>query len=98
MQGKRNSNAQISNRKATGSRMGTQQNQPQSHPTNQQNTQNNSNSLKERDEVLASIVKEYLEKCGYPRTLQTFKGEKPVKRIMPSGVSGKQIFSGYGSS
>ena len=49
MQGKRNSNAQISNRKATGSRMATQQNQPQTQPTSQQNTHNNSNSLKERD-------------------------------------------------
>jgi hypothetical protein len=35
MQGKRNSNAQISGRKATGSRMGTQQNQSQAQSQNQ---------------------------------------------------------------
>lgn len=48
MQAKRNSNAQISNRKAPGSRMAGQQSQSQVPPPSQQNTANN-NALKERD-------------------------------------------------
>jgi|JI10StandDraft_1071094.scaffolds.fasta_scaffold41921_6 hypothetical protein len=46
MQGKRNSNAQISGRKATGSRMGTQQNQSQAQSQNQAQNNNNINALK----------------------------------------------------
>ena len=44
MQGKKSSNAQITtNRKASGSRMGTQQNQPQNNPPA---TSSNANSVK----------------------------------------------------
>lgn len=53
MQQKKHSNASVQNtgRRATASRIGTQ---PQVQPTN---NNSNSNSIKERDEVLASIVR-----------------------------------------
>lgn len=53
MQPKKYSNVSVQNtgRRATASRVGTQ---PQVQPTN---NNNNNNSLKERDEVLTSIVK-----------------------------------------
>lgn len=71
MQSKKNTstNIQISSRKAVGSRAGSQSSQQVS----QQSTNNNNNALKEREDALIGIVKDYLEKCGYPRTLQTFK-------------------------
>lgn len=47
MQGKKTSNAQITGRKASGSRMGTQQNQPQPQTASQNS--NGVNSQKERD-------------------------------------------------
>lgn len=46
MQGKKNSNAQISGRKATSSRMGTQQNLPQPQPQNQSASNNSMNAIK----------------------------------------------------
>jgi hypothetical protein len=46
MQGKKNSNAQISSRKATGSRIGAQPNQSQSQNQSQNPSSNNINVLK----------------------------------------------------
>jgi hypothetical protein len=46
MQGKKNSNAQISSRKATGSRIGTQSNQSNNQNQSQNPSSNNINVLK----------------------------------------------------
>lgn len=69
MQQRKPSTGQVTGRRATASR---QQNNQQQNPTN--------DPIKEQEENLLSMVREYLDKNGYPRTFQSLKHEKPVKK------------------
>lgn len=79
MQPKKQSYSQSSGRKGVATRINSQANQP-SQPQ-QSSAGFSNNPHKERDDALLTLVKEFLEKNGYPKALQALKTERPVKRV-----------------
>lgn len=72
MQQRKPSTGHVTGRRTTASRQHNNQQQNLNPPTN--------DPIKEQEENLLGMVKEYLDKNGYPRTFQSLKHEKPVKK------------------
>ena len=88
MQARKPSNSNQSSRKGVGSRVGTQ---PNTAPVQPPATV----PVKEKDDSLFLLVKEYLEKNGYARTFQTFKTEKPLRKNTPASYQGGKSHQGF---